>query len=64
MSIINHVTLQTIVAHDFRYDSRIYIYIYIYISAKCILKPIFACMYTGVIIIAVKHSGNSLHHLR
>ena len=24
MSIINHVTLQKIVAHDFRYDPRIY----------------------------------------
>ena len=29
MSIIKHVTLQKIVAHDFRYDLRIYIYIYI-----------------------------------
>ena len=26
MSIIKHVTLQKIVAHDFRYDPRIYLY--------------------------------------
>ena len=30
MSIIKHVTLQKIVAHDFRYVLRIYIYIYIH----------------------------------
>ena len=34
MSIIKHVTLQKIVAHDFRYDLRIYIYIYINNSVK------------------------------
>jgi hypothetical protein len=32
LSIINHVTLQKIVAHDFRYDPRISYHIYIYIS--------------------------------
>ena len=31
MSIIKHVTLQKIVAHDFRYDPRVCVYIYIYI---------------------------------
>ena len=31
MSIIKHVTLQKIVAHDFRYDPRVYVCIYIYI---------------------------------
>ena len=29
MSIIKYVTLQKIVAHDFRYDPRIFIYIYV-----------------------------------
>ena len=27
MSIIKHVTLQKIVAHDFRYDLRIYVHV-------------------------------------
>ena len=31
MSIIKHVTLQKIVAHDFRYDPRVCVYVCVYI---------------------------------
>ena len=31
LSIIKHITLQKIVAHDFRYDPRVCIYIYTHI---------------------------------
>ena len=31
MSIIKHVTLQTIVDHDFRYGPRVHVYLYVYI---------------------------------
>ena len=41
MSIIKQVTLQKIVAHDFRYDPRIYIYIYIYIYIQPQITKIF-----------------------
>ena len=37
MSIIKHVTLQKIVAHDFRYDPRIYSYIKRTAKSLCIL---------------------------
>ena len=57
MSIIKHVTLQKIVAHDFRYDSRTFNVIQFSYIYQC------ATITRGVIAVH-QNLGSPLHHTR
>ena len=48
MSIINNITLQKIVAHDFRYHPRMYVCMYV-CTYVCIYVCMYVCMYVCII---------------